>query len=954
MRVRNALLSLVALVWFSPLAADSQQQQSPQTFRSGRELLMVDASIRTSDGKPITDLQPSDFSVRIDGQPRQVSTAHLYAPPAVAAVTATLPSSRFVSVVDNPPGRVVVIAVDRTSIRAGGELATLQAAAGLIDKLSPSDALGAIGLPGAAIEPTRDHAAVIDFVKHMTGAAPLSDWNGGGDAHYISWEEALAYERSDKPTIATVVERECSNNRVPPNLPGMPPDRCPDDLKLQAGQMLVVGRAQAQTLVTSLANVLSSLAPLRAPKHLVLLSGGVPFDLELLSRYQELSAKAAQSHVALSIVHVHQALDAMERKTLSNVFGGQEYESGLGTIASMTGGSFYTATGASTGLFDRIAADINYVYELGIESKPSDSDGKAHRVDVRVGRPGASVTAPAETAIVPSPADAEAAIMRALQQPTDVPELPLEAAPYLTHSTDPEKVRVIVAATLGDAALVPSHWGYVILDAGKVVAGSHVKVSSALSGPWAAQSAVDLTSGPYRLRVAAVAPDGRLGVLEVPLRVGMRAAGSMQASDLIVGTVEDGRLQPRPEVRQDEAGLGMIELSSNESLADAGGSLQLSPVGTTALVTQAPLKLRTRADDKTVIVADATLDLHAVPPGAYTASAVLTRGGTAVSRITRVVTVVPAGEKSAPAPPGAPAAATAFRTMPGAKPSSPEAQAVMERVAKYVDDYGTRASVIIAVERYKQDAATGAGVVSNFAPIRGTTRGQAPAAPASTPDVQLRTQSGKLVSELALVRNEKAIGGWLAFRDVIEANGKPVPDRKDRLQRLLSGSAPDLDIARQITSESARFNIGGIVRTFNVPTGALFFFGPTNLGRFTYAPAGTERVDGILATKVEFHETATPSMIATRNGMDVLSKGLLWIDPSDGSVLRTQLNIEGYSGAGSRAVVEVFYHRDETMGMLLPARMTERYDAGMAHITAEAIYSEFKKFETSGAIKSKK
>jgi VWFA-related protein len=961
LHVRNAVLSLAALVssafishlWVSPLRADGPQPV--QTFRSGRELLTIDASVRAANGKPITDLQASDFTVRIDGQPREVFTARLYAPPSPASAAdanATLPSSRFVRVVDNPPGRVVVIAVDRTSIRAGGELAMLGTAADLIGKLAPSDAVGAIGLPAGAIEPTRDHAAVIAFVRSMTGAQPLSGGTATFDAHYISWEEALAYERNDRRTIAMVVERECPVEKPPQNLPGMPLVLCPPDLKTQAGQMLVVGRAQAEALLANLRNVLGNLAPLHAPKHLVLLSGGIPFDQELLSRYQELADKAAESHVALSIVHLHQNLDAMERKTFSNVFGGQEYETGLGTIASMTGGSFYTATSASTGLFDRIATDINYVYELGVESKPSDSDGKTRRVEVKIGRAGANVMAPAATASRPAPADADAAITLALQQPTDIPELPLEVAPYLTHSNDPEKVRVIVAATLGDAAVVPSHWGYVILDGRKIVAGSHVQVSSTLTGPWSAQLSTDVASGRYRLRAAAVSPDGRVGVVEIPLQVGMHAAGSMQTSDLVVGTVEDGRLQPRPQVRQDEASLGMIELSSSESLADAAGSLQLTPVGGAAPAIQAPMKLRTRADDKTVIVAEAALDLHAVPPGAYAASAVLSRGGAPVSRVSRMVTIAPGAEKATTgAPP--PSTAPAFKTEPGTKPSSPEAAALMEHVAKYVDDYGTNASVIIAVEHYKQDASSGGSPVTSFAPIRGSTRGGPTVTPTGTGDVQMRTQSGKLVSEFALVRNEKAIGGWLAFRDVVEANGKPVPDRKDRLEHVLKGSAPDLEVARQISSDNARYNIGGVVRTFNVPTAALFFFNPASIGRFTYAAAGSEKVDGVAATKIEFHETARPSMIGTRTGADVFSKGFLWIDPSDGSVLRTQLNIEGYSGAGSRAVVEVFYHRDEQMEMLLPSRMTERYDMGTLHIIAEATYSDFKRFQTSATVKVK-
>ena len=35
-----------------------------------------------------------------------------------------------------------------------------------------------------------------------------------------------------------------------------------------------------------------------------------------------------------------------------------------------------------------------------------------------------------------------------------------------------------------------------------------------------------------------------------------------------------------------------------------------------------------------------------------------------------------------------------------------------------------------------------------------------------------------------------------------------------------------MDEARRLSDESARFNIGPIVRNFNVPTAALFFFRP--------------------------------------------------------------------------------------------------------------------------------
>ena len=68
----------------------------------------------------------------------------------------------------------------------------------------------------------------------------------------------------------------------------------------------------------------------------------------------------------------------------------------------------------------------------------------------------------------------------------------------------------------------------------------------------------------------------------------------------------------------------------------------------------------------------------------------------------------------------------------------------------------------------------------------------------------------RLVSEFALVPNASASAGWLGFRDVIEVDGKPVTNRRDRLQALFQSGAPDLTAARRIADEGARYNIGTV------------------------------------------------------------------------------------------------------------------------------------------------
>ena len=64
MPVTPVVLVLIALgAWTATQAA---QQPPAETFRSGREVLTIDTSVRDASGRPLTDLQPADFTVRIE------------------------------------------------------------------------------------------------------------------------------------------------------------------------------------------------------------------------------------------------------------------------------------------------------------------------------------------------------------------------------------------------------------------------------------------------------------------------------------------------------------------------------------------------------------------------------------------------------------------------------------------------------------------------------------------------------------------------------------------------------------------------------------------------------------------------------------------------------------------------------------------------------------------------
>jgi hypothetical protein len=466
-------------------------------------------------------------------------------------------------------------------------------------------------------------------------------------------------------------------------------------------------------------------------------------------------------------------------------------------------------------------------------------------------------------------------------------------------------------------------------------------------------TAVDVPPGAYQLRVAAVDADNRVGVLEIPITAGYRRAGGTLLSDLVVGVAKGGQLEPRRHIAQADEVTAILEISGDPP-AELRGTLQLIRGGTARSLLNVPLSVRPAASAGPSVL-QARAALGAIPPGRYTASAVLESAGQPFARVSRVIDItasapVPepetsvvaasaAGSGSPAGPPAVPVAPTKSSDVS----SAGSAHEIMRRVGAYVEGYGGRASFLVAVEHYSQ---TVSPHVIGPSIAGWNERGTRQLEPERDP-----VRERQLVSEFALVPNASASGGWLGYRDVIELNGKPVADRHDRLQALFNSDVPDLQEARRIADESARYNIGPVSRNFNVPTATLFFFHPANLSRFTFHRRHVERLDGIDTVAIDFRETGKPTLIMNATGADVPSSGTLWVNPVDGAVVRTLLALNGFRGTATHASIELTYRQEPALGMWVPSRMTENYSGGRTgNATTVAAYTDFKRFQTSAKI----
>jgi hypothetical protein len=168
---------------------------------------------------------------------------------------------------------------------------------------------------------------------------------------------------------------------------------------------------------------------------------------------------------------------------------------------------------------------------------------------------------------------------------------------------------------------------------------------------------------------------------------------------------------------------------------------------------------------------------------------------------------------------------------------------------------------------------------------------------------------------------------WATFHDVWEVDGNQIRDREERLGRLFRESPGDArERARAILEESARYNLGPVRRSVNIPTLALLFFHPDNQHRFAFDLKGAKSRAGIV--EVAFRERGRPTLVAGDTSEGAPVKGRAWIDAEQGTVMKTDAEYDidphdKYHRSRARIVTE--YRADPRLGILVPDRMKETY-----------------------------
>lgn len=260
-----------------------------------------------------------------------------------------------------------------------------------------------------------------------------------------------------------------------------------------------------------------------------------------------------------------------------------------------------------------------------------------------------------------------------------------------------------------------------------------------------------------------------------------------------------------------------------------------------------------------------------------------------------------------------------------------DASTIRDRLDKYLLEYESLLSTVVAEERLSQrDAPSREAVVTG------------------APDSKFRT----IVSEVAFV-GLPGQAGWLGFRRVLKVNGKDIKDAGTPLHVLLTdGASNDYDQARLLLTDSASANLG-TPRTTNLPNLPLEFLHPRNRHRLHQRIDGVEKIRGIATTRLIFDEQSSPTIIQRPEGGDMNSQVTAWVETATGRLLRAEVRTrDARIGVLQFAnVVLVDFRMDGKVGFLVPYEMKEEFFAGrFREGTGTARYANYRQFRTAARV----
>jgi hypothetical protein len=574
------------------ISISGQQPQAPPAERA-TAYLPISFALVTAAGALITDLEPADVSIKIDGRAREVRSLQLVSVGSRGSDAGQ--AAPFGSNSATARGRDIHLIVDDESFVAGGEQALRATAERLLTGAGSGDRIGLMAIPRGSVNipPTTDRTRIRSALATMAGR---------GDSRQTGSDLAC---------------------------------RTRETLFALSRRLRTLRAAEAPSVVVFLS---AGLAPPRRDAPQTMAPGMCELRLDAFREVGDAAGVARAQFYVVPPVDI-MSTGSVLRENIAGVgaTGSDNPVEGIEQLLGVTGGKLLNLGAGERSAFDRILGETAAYYVASVDLQKSDG-GRPHPLEVRVSRSGAEVRAAKAIAYeAPDARTTKASTPSTrdmLSTTAEFHDLPLRAAAFPSFEEADGKIRVLTIGEAIEPGVKLSALAAALFDRdGKVAGGWLAQPADLERSP--VLGATTVPAGAYRLRIAAIDAAGRAGAADYDVDVDLARTGTLKISSIILGLSREGGFVPRLQFVNEPVAIGYIEMAGASAGAKVSAVLELADAPNAAARVSAPLSIEAGANGR--YVAKAALPIGALPPGDYTVRAIVALDDHPPTRVIRTL-----------------------------------------------------------------------------------------------------------------------------------------------------------------------------------------------------------------------------------------------------------------------------------------------------------------------------